>query len=97
MKNLNFEEKNNNNISLRGHTYIGCLSAQSETGVSKVFVCQKLIIIGSFEPVMMRNFSDPISKPLFQLACLYNLLFVNSLSYTTDSKIDEFKIMNSKV
>ena len=45
----------------------------------------------------MRNFSDPISKPLFQPACLYNLLFVNSLSYTTDSKIDEFKIMNSKI
>ena len=55
------------------------------------------MIIGSFEPVMMRNFSDPISKPLFQPACLYNLLFVNSLSYTTDSKIDEFKIMHSKV
>ena len=73
------------------------LSAQSKTGVSRVSISQKLMIIGSFEPVMMCNFSDPILKPLFQPACLYNLLFVNSLSYTTDSKIDEFKIMNSKV
>ena len=72
------------------------LSAQSKTGVSRVSISQKLMIIGSFEPVMMRNFSDSISKPLFQPACLYNLLFVNSLSYTTDSKIDEFKIMHSK-
>ena len=73
------------------------LSAQSKTGVSGVSFWQKLMIIGSFAPVMMRNFSDPISKPLFELACLYNLLFLNSLSYIIDSKIDEFKIRHFKV
>ena len=73
------------------------LSAQSKTVVSKVSIWQKFIIIGSFEPVVVRNFFDPISKPLFQPACLSDLLFLKFLSYTTDFKIHEFKIMQSKV
>ena len=65
--------------------------------LSKVSIWQKLIIIGFFEPVVVRNFFDPISKPLFQPACLSDLLFLKFLSYTTDFKIHEFKIMQSKV
>ena len=41
---------------------------------------------------MMHNFSEPISESLFQPARMYVPLFVHFLSYTTDIKIEEFKV-----
>ena len=46
---------------------------------------------------MMRNISEPISKPLFQPTGQYNLLFINSLSYTADSKIASSRSQTQKI